>query len=69
MNDIGGAGYVGDFYLIDKRRVIHRIYNTKCNTPGTVTWISENEFYIDNRSGRHNFKITENGLDELLVNY
>lgn len=67
--DIGGAGYIGDFYLIDKRRVIHRIYNTKCNTPGTVTWISENEFYIDNRSGRHHFQVTENGLDELLVNY
>ena len=62
--DIGGAGYIGEFYLIDKHKIPPHIISTGCSSPGNVTWISENEFYINNRSGRHSFQISDDDLIE-----
>lgn len=62
--DIGGAGYIGNYYLVNKTYKIPRIYNTKCNTPGIVIWHSQNEFSINNRNGVYNFIISD---DELIA--
>ena len=60
--DTGGAGYWGEFYLIDKRKLFPRIINTDCSSPGSATWISENEFYLNCRSGEYSFQILDDNL-------
>ena len=60
--DTGGAGYFGEFYLIDKRKIIPHILSTDCSSPGSVTWLSENEFYISCRSGKYTFQILDDDL-------
>lgn len=57
--DLGGAGYWGNFYFINKSGLLPMIYDTNCNSPGSVIWRSETEFDINNRSGTHRFFVNK----------